>query len=98
MLHSGLQEDDIVEDVFQPGDVLTGLKMKHNVERNGVKWCDKPAGDIVVLSNLITQQQLVVETKNEQKFQFRQSEHTFPALTPSLLYHKDRVNGKKCPK
>ena len=76
MLHSGLQEDDIVEDVFQPGDVLTGLKMKHNVERNGVKWCDKPAGDIVVLSNLITQQQLVVETKNEQKFQFRQSEHT----------------------
>ena len=76
MLHSGLQEDDIVEEVFQPGDVLTGLKMKHNVERNGVKWCDKPAGDIVVLSNLITQQQLVVETKNEQKFQFRQSEHT----------------------
>ena len=27
-----LQEDDIVEQVFQEGDVLTGLKMKHNIE------------------------------------------------------------------
>lgn len=71
-----LQEDDIVEDVFQEGDVLTGLKMKHNVERNGVKWCDKPAGDIVVFSNKITNQQLVVESKNEQKFQFKPAEYS----------------------
>ena len=69
-----LQEDDIVEEVFTEGDVLTGLKMKHNVERNGVKWCDKPAGDIVVLSNLITKQPLVVESKYEQKFQFKPAE------------------------
>merc|ERR1719410_1070706 len=48
--------------------------MKHNVERNGVKWCDKPAGDIVVLSNLITKQPLVVESKYEQKFQFKPAE------------------------
>lgn len=70
-----LQEDDIVEEVFQEGDVLTGLKMKHNIERNGVKWCDKPSGDVVVLSNKITNQQLVVETKNEQKFQFKPEEY-----------------------
>jgi len=70
-----LQEDDIVEEVFQEGDVLTGLKMKHNIERNGVKWCDKPSGDVVVLSNKITNQQLVVETKNEQKFQFKPEQY-----------------------
>jgi len=70
-----LQEDDIVEEVFQEGDVLTGLKMKHNIERNGVKWCDKPSGDVVVLSNKITNQQLVVETKNEQKFHFKPAEY-----------------------
>jgi len=70
-----LQEDDIVEDVFQEGDVLTGLKMKHNIERNGVKWCDMPSGDVVVLSNKITSQQLVVETKYEQKFQFKPEQY-----------------------
>merc|ERR1712062_32946 len=70
-----LQEDDIVEQVFQEGDVLTGMKMKHNIERNGVKWCDKPSGDVVVLSNIITNQQLVVETKNEQIFQFKPKEY-----------------------
>lgn len=70
-----LQEDDLVEDVFKEGDVLTGLKMKHNVERNGVKWCDYPSGDVVVFSNKITNQQLVVEAKFEQKFQFKPEQY-----------------------
>merc|ERR1711953_94581 len=70
-----LQEDDILSEVYQEGDVLTGLKMKHNIERNGVKWCDKPAGDVVVLSNIVTKQHLVVETKNEQIFQFKPTEY-----------------------
>merc|ERR1712154_329905 len=70
-----LQEDDILSEVYQEGDVLTGLKMKHNIERNGVKWCDKPSGDVVVLSNIVTKQHLVVETKNEQIFQFKPKEY-----------------------
>merc|ERR1712025_709162 len=70
-----LQEDDILSEVYQEGDVLTGLKMKHNIERNGVKWCDKPSGDVVVLSNILTKQHLVVETKNEQTFQFKPNEY-----------------------
>ena len=47
---SHLQEDDIVEDVFEEGDVLTAVKSCHNMCRNFAPGCGFP-GDLVCLMN-----------------------------------------------
>ena len=46
---SQLQEDDIIEDVYQEEDVLTAVKLKHDTPRFGGKYVDTRSGDIVVL-------------------------------------------------
>ena len=46
---SQLQEDDIIEDVYQEEDVLTAVKQKHDIARNGGRWVDNRSGDIVML-------------------------------------------------
>ena len=46
---SHLQEDDTVEDVFEEGDVLTAVKLRHDVCRNLCSGCRH--GDLVFLMN-----------------------------------------------
>jgi len=66
---SHLQEDDIIEDVYQEEDVLTAVKQKHDVERNGGKWVDNRSGDIVVLMDK-NNRPIYVEPSNEQYWEF----------------------------
>ena len=42
-----LQEDDVIKDVYREGDVLSAIKMSHNISRDGVKWPDRPSGSVV---------------------------------------------------
>ena len=44
---SHLQEDDTVEDVYEEGDVLTAVKLRHNLCRDSV--CRPTGGDLVCL-------------------------------------------------
>ena len=46
---SHLQEDDTVEDVYEEGDVLTAVKLRHDVCRNLCSGCRH--GDLVFLMN-----------------------------------------------
>ena len=64
-----LQEDDIIEDVYQEEDVLTAVKQKHDIERNGGRWVDNKSGDIVVLMNK-NNRPVYVEPSNEQYWEF----------------------------
>ena len=66
---SQLQEDDIIEDVFSEEDVLTAVKQRHDMRRNGGKWVDNRSGDIVVLMGK-SGKPSYVEPSNEQFWEF----------------------------
>ena len=66
---SQLQEDDIIEDVYQEEDVLTAVKLKHDIERFGGKWVDNKSGYIVVLLRR-NGKPTYIEPSNEQFWEF----------------------------
>ena len=65
---SQLQEDDVIEDVYEEDDVLTAMKHRHDSERNG-KWVDNRSGDMVVLMDK-NNRPMYVEPSNEQYWEF----------------------------
>lgn len=64
-----LQEDDVIEDVYEEEDVLTAVKQKHDIERNVGKYVDNQSGDIVVLMDR-NNRPIYVEPSNEQFWEF----------------------------
>ena len=64
---SHLQEDDTVEDVYKTGDVLTAVKLRHNMCRNSA-CCH--AGDLVFLMNK-DKQPILVEPESEQCWEWK---------------------------
>ena len=72
-----LQDDDVIDDVFEEGDILTALKSKHNLERNAT--VDNSSGDVVVLMDN-NKQPIFVEPKNVRMWKWNPI-NFFPTIT-----------------
>ena len=72
-----LQDDDVIDDVFEEGDVLTAVKSQHNLDRNAV--VNNNSGDVVVLMDK-NKQPIFVEPKNVQKWKWNPL-NFFPTIT-----------------
>ena len=66
-----LQEDDLIKDVFREGDVLSAIKMRHMISRDGVKWPDRPSGDVVVFVDK-QKNPIFFEPKNIEKWKWNE--------------------------
>ena len=71
-----LQDDDVIDDVFEEGDVLTAVKSKCNQDRAVVK---NNSGDVVVLMDK-NKQPIFVEPKNDQEWKWNPL-NFFPTIT-----------------
>ena len=72
---SQLQEDDRVGDVYSEGDILTAVKLRHHQCRNF--GCH--SGDLAVLVRAEDRQPIIVETSNNQSWQWN-TQHFLPTL------------------
>ena len=68
-----LQEDDVIKDVYREGDVLSAIKMRHMISRDGVKWPDRPSGDVVVFVDK-KKNPIFFEPKNIEKWKWNETE------------------------
>ena len=68
-----LQEDDVIEDVYRKGDVLSAIKMRHDISRDGVRWPDRPSGDVVVFMDKY-KKPIFFEPKNIEKWKWNDME------------------------
>ena len=68
-----LQEDDIIGDVYREGDVLSAIKMRHMISRDGVKWPDRPSGDVLVFFDKL-KNPIFFEPKNVEKWKWDDKE------------------------
>ena len=66
---SHLQEDDTVEDVYEEGDVLTAVKVRHNMPRN-LGSEGRRAGDLVFLLNK-DKLPILIEPEMEQSWELK---------------------------
>ena len=68
-----LQEDDIIRDVYREGDVLSAIKMRHRISRDGVKWPDRPSGDVLIFFDK-KRNPVFFEPKNIEKWKWNETE------------------------
>ena len=68
-----LQEDDVIADVYKEGDVLSAIKMRHSIPRDGVRWPDRPSGDVVVFVDKY-KKPIFFEPKNIEKWKWNEME------------------------
>ena len=68
-----LQEDDIIKDVYREGDVLSAIKMRHMISRDGVKWPDRPSGDVLVFFDKL-KNPIFFEPKNIEKWKWDEND------------------------
>ena len=64
-----LQDDDIIEDVYEEEHVLTAVQQKQDAERQNEKWVENKSGDIVILMDK-NKRPIHLEPKNEHLWQF----------------------------
>ena len=65
-----LQDDDIIEDVYEEEDVLTAVQKKQDAERlKNEKWVENKSGDIVILMDK-NKRPIHLEPSNEHLWQF----------------------------
>ena len=66
-----LQDDDIIEDVYEEEHVLTALQQKQDGERlkSSEKWVENKSGDIVILMDK-NKRPIHLEPRNEHLWQF----------------------------
>ena len=73
---SQLQEDDRVEDVYEEGDILTAVKLRHHQSRDAVSR----SGDLAVLLTRQERQPVIVEPNILQSWEWS-TDQFLPSLT-----------------
>ena len=96
-----LQEDDVIEDVYRKGDVLSAIKMRHDISRDGVRWPDRPSGDVVVFMDKY-KKPIFFEPKNIEKWKWNDIEfspyiavfrYEMPPTSFEILKKKKLLSG-----
>ena len=88
-----LQEDDVIADVYKEGDVLSAIKMRHSIPRDGVRWPDRPSGDVVVFVDKY-KKPIFFETKNIEKWKWNSPIHRCVPVLKDPQQFRNLLNKK----